>query len=172
MKPIALTDLVPRGATFKLASTDKEYRLRPVTLSDEKWMIETFGADLQDIFAKMKMLQVARIIFHQLEEQDKADFAQREVKIMNEEGVTITKKMGGAELLFWQIRGFDEKIELFKALMETIGVSRKMMDGFEAEAAAEAESDKKKVSQPTGQESSIASQPSTVGPLSIYGQEL
>ena len=173
MKPISLTDLIPRGATFKLASTEKEYRLRPVTLSDEKWMAETFGADLQDIFSQMRMLQVARIVFHQLEEEDKADFAQQSVTVMNEDGVNVTKKMGGPELLFWQIRGFDEKIEIFKALMQTIGVSRTMLDDFEKDAAKEiAEADKKKASPPTGPESSTDSQLSTDGPPSTSGPEL
>jgi len=172
MKPISLTDLVPRGSTFKLAATGKEYRLRPVSLSDEKWMGETFGNDLQTIFAQMKMLQVCRIVFHQLEESDKADFAQVEVTVMNEEGLNTTRKMGGPELMFWQIRGFEEKIEIFKALMETIGVSRGMIEGFEKDAAAEIAADKKKVSQPTGQESSTDSAPSTDGPQNTSGPEL
>lgn len=170
MKPIALKDLIPKASTFKLAATGKEYRLRPVNLADERWMAETFGDEINSIFSQMRMLQVCRILFHQLEEEDKSDFAQREVKVMNEEGLQTVRKMGGAELLFWQVQGLEEKVEIFKSLMETIGVSRQMVDRFEKEAAEELAQDKKKASRSTGQESSTGSAPSMAGPPSTSGR--
>ena len=146
MKPIKLEDLNPMGATFHLRSTGKEYRLRPVNLSDEKWLQETFGASLSSVFSEIKMLHIARIVFHQLEEEDKRDFLQREVKFINEEGVEIVQKKGGAELLFWLISGMEEKLEIFQALMQTIGISRSMME----DQVAESEEKKSLQSQPTG----------------------
>lgn len=170
MKPVSLKDLNPEGASFTLQSNGKTYRMRPVTLADEKWLIETFGADLQKIFAEMRMLQIARIVFHQLVEEDKADFAQVEVKVMNEEGLTTTRKMGGAELLFWQIRGLNEKVEIFQALMQTVGISREIQDGLGAEV--EDEEKKRLANQSIGQESSIDSAPSTGGQRNTSGPEL
>jgi hypothetical protein len=129
MKPIELKDLNPQGAEITLRKTGKTYRLRPVNLADEKWMAETFGNDLEKIFRDIQMVQIMRIVFHQLEHEDKVDFRQQDVEFMNEEGVTITKKIGGAELLFWMIEGMEEKIQIFQALMKTIGISRAMIDG-------------------------------------------
>lgn len=129
MKPVELKDLNPQGAQITLRKTGKTYRLRPVNLADEKWMAETFGNDLEKIFRDIHMVQIMRIVFHQLEHEDKADFCQQNVEFMNEEGVTITKKIGGAELLFWMIEGMEEKIQIFQALMQTIGISRAMIEG-------------------------------------------
>ena len=128
MKPIDLKDLNPQGAEITLRKTGKTYRLRPVNLADEKWMGETFGSDLEKIFRDINMVQIMRIVFHQMEHEDKADFRQQEVEFMNEEGVSLKKKIGGAELLFWMIEGMEEKLQIFQALMQTIGISRAMMD--------------------------------------------
>lgn len=163
MKPVNLSDLNPQGSSFTLSSTGKTYRLRPVNLADERWLAETFGSDLEEIFKEMKMLPIARIVFHQLEEDSKQDFRQIDVKIINEEGVEITKKMGGAELLFWQIRGMNEKIEIIQAMLETIGISRKMLDDFEQDISDEEK--KSQASRPTGQQSL------TDSPASMDGQQ-
>jgi hypothetical protein len=170
MKPVSLSDLNPQGSSFTLQSTGKTYRMRPVTLADEKWLAETFGTDLQKIFQEMRMLQVARIVFHQLVEEDKADFAQVEVTVMNEEGLQTKRKMGGAELLFWQIRGLNEKVEIFKALMETIGISREIQSGIDADVQDE---EKKRLeSLRTGPGSSIDLAQSTGGQPNTSGPEL
>lgn len=128
MNTIELKDLNPQGAEIKLRKTGKTYRLRPVNLADEKWMAETFGKELESVFRDIHMVKIMRIVFHQLEHEDKADFKQQDVEFMNEEGVTITKKIGGAELLFWMIEGMEEKIQIFQALMTTIGISKAMLE--------------------------------------------
>jgi len=128
MKPIDLKDLTPMGATITLKSTGKEYRLRPFTLADEKWLQETFGNDLEKIFREINMVQIARIAFHQMEDDDRRDFVQRDVTFINEDGEEKVVKRGGAELFFWMISGMEEKLQIFQALMHTIGISRAVID--------------------------------------------
>ena len=131
MKPLSLTDLKPEGSEFTLAKTGNTYKIRPLNLSDERWLQQTFGADLQKIFGEFNMIAICRIVFHQMEEDSKKDFAQQTVTFMNEEGVTTEKKLGGAELLFWFVSGWDEKLAIFKSLLKTIGVSRGVIEEFE-----------------------------------------
>ena len=157
IEEIKLEDLVPTGASFTLRKTGKTYRLNAISLGDEMWMQETFGEGLSAVFSKMKMKEVCRILFHQLVEEDKADFAATDVVFMNEEGETLRKRVGGAELLYIQVSGFAEKIEIFEALMQTLGCSRPVLEkltGVERE---------KKSLQPTGPESLTFSRMSTPG---------
>lgn len=189
MKAISLKDLNPQGSKFTLRQAEREFSLRPINLRDEKWLQATFGNRLNKIFTEMLMLEVCRIAFHQLEEEDKKFFAKKELTLTNEEGESVTETIGGYELLFWYVSGLDEKMELFQSLMETIGVSRKMQkaqaEKTPEEIAAEkadaerfaslsedeqlAELEKKRQ---TGPLFSIASPLSTDGPPSTSGAEL
>lgn len=161
MDTIRLEDIIPEGATFTLRKTGKTYRLNPVNLSDELWMSNTFGERLDDIFKNIRMKDICRIVFRLMDEDDKQDFAAKDVAFMNEEGETLEKRMGGAELLFVLVSGYAEKIEIFQALLTTIGVSRPMQEALE-EADAEGGEKKSQLKQ-TGQQPSTSSRMSTVG---------
>jgi hypothetical protein len=158
---IKLEDIVPQGATFTLSRTKKTYRLRPVSLADEIWLNKEFGAQIETIFREVRMREICRIVFHQLEEESKADFAKQTVTIMNEEGDKVSETKGGAELLFCLIAGFAEKMEIFNALLQTIGISRPMVEKLVAED--EKKSQASPEAQPTGLASSIPYRPSTDG---------
>lgn len=149
MEAIKLEDLVPEGSEFTLKKTGKTYRLKPITLHDELWLQKTFGDEIEKIFRQIRMKEVCRIVFHQLEEEDKEDFLSREVTFINEEGEKQSVKMGGAELLFALISGHAEKVKIFEALLRTIGISRPLMEKLEADTKAE-EAQKKTQDNPTG----------------------
>ena len=174
MKPISLKDIQPQGATFSLELTGKEYRLRPFTLRDDVWLRETFGEELKVIFDEMRMGPICRIVFHQMEEADKADFAQRKVTIMNEEGETVEDTMGGYHLLFSMISGWSEKTDIFLALMKTVGISKALIDPDDLMGkAAKAEGSEKKSQQKpksTGPSSSTGSRASTAGRPNTSGR--
>jgi hypothetical protein len=139
METIRLEDLIPEGAEITLKKTGKTYRLKPISLSDELWLNKTFGAELDSIFRQIKMKEVCRIVFHQLEDEDKEDFLARDVTIINEEGEKATHRIGGAELLFILISGYKEKLEIFEALLKTIGISRPVMEKLKQEETPETE---------------------------------
>ncbi len=160
MKEVRLEDIIPKAATFTLARTKKTYHLRPVSLADEVWLKTEFGDDLQKIFSEINMVAISRIVFRLLEDEDKAEFAQKTVTIMNEQGEKAEEKMGGASLLHALISGFAEKMAILQALLQTIGISRPVADAL-------VDVEKKKVREAvltaTGVGSSMLFPPSTDG---------
>lgn len=125
--PLKLEDIIPAPATFKLRLTDKTYRLRPVSLDDESWMNSTFGDKLGDILGKIEMRGVCRIVYRLMEDEDRESLSSRKVTLMNEAGEKVSETKGGVELLYCLISGHAEKMAVFEALLQTIGISRPMM---------------------------------------------
>jgi hypothetical protein len=156
MDAIQLEDLIPQGATFTLRKTEKTYRLNAVSLGDELWMNQQFGESLSDIFQNIRMKEICRIVFRLLDDEDKEDFAARDVTIMNELGEKVTNRIGGAELLFLMVSGFQEKIEIFEALLQTIGISRPILNKMKEEVGAPTKPEEKKTPQ-TGRTSLTSS---------------
>lgn len=117
-----LIDIIPTTGSFKLASTGKEYYLRPITLADEIWMKKTFGNKISEVFSTPDFDGIVRIVYHQL--LDKHDFTERTVEDYDENGSAITEKIGGYKLLALLTKGEQEKVSMIWALNETLGVSR------------------------------------------------
>lgn len=159
MEAIQLEDIVPQGASFHLKKTDKTYHLNPVMLSDELWMQQTFGAELEIILKEVRMKEICRIVFRLMTDEDKQDFLKKEVQFINEEGDSMTKSIGGAELLFLLVSGFNEKIAIFEALLRTIGVSRPIQDAL----TDVVEKKTQMKLEPIGHKSSTSSRPSMDG---------
>jgi hypothetical protein len=136
MKPIRLEDLIPQAASFTLKKTGNTYHLRPINLQDEIWLKKAFGDQIDVIFREVRMPEICRLVFHQLEDADKEEFLAKNVTIINEEGEKLTVRMGGAELLFASISGHAEKIKIFEAILQTIGVSRPMLEDASASTPA------------------------------------
>jgi hypothetical protein len=169
MNPIELEDIVPRPATFYLERTKKTYHLRAVSLEDELWMRRTFGDEIQNIFSQIQMEPICRIVFRQLEEKDKEDFLEQTVTLINEKGQKISETKGGSELLLCLICGFEEKIQIFKALMKTIGISRPILEQIGQTSKTQSPPEEKK--RHVGPKSSTSSRKSTVGRRSTSSRE-
>lgn len=159
MNEIKLEDIIPQGSSFTLKRTEKTYYLKPVSLADELWISQTFGDQLQEIMSQVKMKEICRIVFRLLEDDSKQEFRAKDVELINEEGESMTVRLGGAELLMCLVSGYGEKIQIIEALMDTLGASRPVRDKL-----TKAEEDQKKSQKPIGQKSSTSSQPSTDGP--------
>lgn len=128
---LKLEDICPEESTFKLKQTGKTYTLRPISLDDEMWLLREFPTNLQEIFNKGQMKEISRIVFHQLINSDKEDFLEKEVIYINEQGKKLTMRKGGADLLNAIILGPGEKMEVIKALVRCLGVSRPLIDDAE-----------------------------------------
>jgi len=165
MRPINLDEIIPQPATLKLKATDKIYHLRPLDLDDEAWLKARFGDQLNSIFSNIKIAEIAEIAFNQLEDTDKEDFVAQDVTIVDGKGEKHSIRLGGAQLLAKLIRGYDDKLAVFRSLIETIGISRPMFDGLVAEAEAQ---EKKSLTSPrnqlTGDGSLTPSPQNTGGP--------
>jgi hypothetical protein len=167
MESITLADLCPQPAEFTLKSTGKTYRLRPVSVGDQQWMLNKYGDKLQEIFAQIRTQEICTIVIHQLAAEHLEEFAAQDVQILIEEtGERTKKRLGGAELLKQMIQGVGEILEIFKALQKTIGMSQPVMEKIAA-AEAEKKSLTSQESPSTGERFSTSSPLNTAGPLTI-----
>lgn len=164
MEPLSLEDLIPTTGSFKLASTGKEYTLRPFTMADEIWLEKTYGGDgvIQKIFTDFDFLKIMRIAFNQLTDPQKEDFKVQSVKYIDDEGKEIEMTLGGYKLLYTLVAGFSEKLDVLKALTKTLGISRPAIEKMDEQIKAEEAEAKKKINS-TGAQSSILSDQSTDG---------
>jgi hypothetical protein len=162
---LKLEDLKPTDATFTVKHEgfkDHVFTIKKLTLRDEVWLQDTFKNDLQQIFRDINFREISRIIYHQLDEESKKLFKKQSVVYQNEDGDEITEQRGGYQLFFDIISGMEEKIKIFEALIEAIGLSRPL----QAKVAADAQKKSEDLtqSQTTGDISATSSVVSTVGP--------
>lgn len=132
MSDMKLEDMVPEQAEVILYPNGvaKHYMLRKVTLEDEAWMAKVFGqAKLQEMFANVEMHNIAKVIFHQLEQ--KADFLPREEKGYDDNGEEVIVRVTGPDLLMRAIVGKKHQLEILQALLKIIGASQPILDEAE-----------------------------------------
>lgn len=120
---VSLEDLEPEMGEFEIKELGKKFRLRPVSVRDEVWLFKRFGYGLQEVFDKMRLIQLVEFAFHQLVEEDKKFFEKQTVTFMNEEGVQEKVDIGGAELMMHYVCGPPEKLAISSALLKTLGFS-------------------------------------------------
>lgn len=127
-----LKQLTPKQSTIKLRAFKEPIKLRPITLSDEAWLDETYGeAGILSIFESMNMIEISRIVFRLICDKDKPRFKSREVQFILEDGSETTQTIGGVNLFMQSISGQQEKVAVFTALLENIGFSRPQIDQME-----------------------------------------
>lgn len=128
-KHIELEDLIPATGEFTLQATqDQIHKLRPITLQDQVWINDKFGDGnaLQKILEGTKLKELCQLIYHQL--VDKTPFTAKNVEEINDEGDSVRRKVTGPELLAQAIVSKTEQINVYKALLKTIGVSEPMIE--------------------------------------------
>ena len=120
-----LKDLVPKQSKLKLKAFKEPLTLKPITLRDEAWLSETYGdAGILKIFERVDLVEISRIVFRLLTNEDKLKFKNRDVTFILEDGTETTEHLGGINLLMQSISGHVEKTAVFTALLENIGFSR------------------------------------------------
>lgn len=142
-----LSQLKRKMGKFKLTSIEghegKEFRLRPFNLSDEAWLQQTFGDQITNIFEEVRMVEIGKIVWHQMLVEDKKFFKKRDIEFVDEEGYITSSEVGGLELLQQTITGWEDYASVVNALLDTIGMSRPEL--IENEGVEAQEGDKKKV---------------------------
>lgn len=120
-------DLIPKTGEFTLSQLPNHtIKLKPFSAADEIWLLDRFGGRLQEIFLKAKVREICEIAFHQME--DKTPFIKQEVDLVDEEGNVSKQSLGGVSLLMALILPKQELEPVIMALMQTIGVSRPMVE--------------------------------------------
>lgn len=160
---IELGDIRPEEAEVEIG--DKIYTLRKFGLDDESWLKNEFK-DHEHLFTdKMTTDQMCQLVYHQLKTEDKADFKQIDCTIIDDSGVEHKGKIGGWKLLRQKISGVNQKAQIMKALVHTLGISKplwdKLIDELEGAEDKKDLKDIKKKLKPTGRKSSTGSRTST-----------
>ena len=119
-----MEELKPQESSFKLASTGHTYHLRKLALSDEIWIKQNYGDKLHIVFDPISpdFEAICRIVYRQIDNRE--DFVLSEVTVVEEDGTTVTKKLGGYQLLAEAVVGQQEKLDLIAAFNECAGLSR------------------------------------------------
>lgn len=126
---LKINDIRPQASKFKLKYTGKEYRLRPMSFDDELWLHRQFGDQVEEIFKELKIEPICRIVYRLMENEDRSDFTERTVTIIDENGKKASDTLGGARLLMAMIiGGLEEKISIVQACLDTVGASRAVVD--------------------------------------------
>lgn len=166
MKPLTIEDMIPKQSSFTLrASGIHEWVLRPINAEDRMWLINTFGgqAGLNAVFEAPDWTGICRIAYRQLEQESKKALVAAKVVEIDEEGNEAEVLITGPRLLQRMVISFDDQEKILKAVLETIGLSEKVMLML-----AEDQDKKKETSAPSqrrraGVKSSTRSRVSTVG---------
>lgn len=120
-----LLELKPKHSKLKLKAIKQELILNPVTLADEAWMEEQYGAkQIAEIFEQVNIKEISRIVFRLLDNDSKRVFKKQTVEVIDENGDSHDVELGGLDLLRASIIGWQEKIALLNALLDNIGISR------------------------------------------------
>jgi len=151
---IDITTLIPQEAKIELYHDEKlkAYTLRPLTLRDEAWLKASFGDKIEVIFKEMQMDKIARVIFRLLVE--KADFASIQVDEYNDDGDSVSVKVTGPQRVMEAIRGQGHQVKVLQGLLETMGLSRPVMEELEKDSKVKKKVSPKKKSKRTGEISS------------------
>lgn|SRR3990167_4065428 len=132
-----LADMIPERAVFVIDG--KEYWLREVTLADHAWIQHTFGNQIEIIFKEQKMVEIGKIIYRLLE--DKSDFLPADISDFDDNGEAVKRRISGPERFLSRIKGPAKQLELFNALLKTIGISQPIMDELEKKTQSQIEAD-------------------------------
>ena len=145
-----LKELIPLDTKVKL--NGKEYELRKLNAEDEAWIQNIVGEGdaLQTALQKMDMSVISKILFRQL--KDKSDFLPIKEQGHDDDGNPVEVFVSGPKMVLRSIVGVEQKLEVYYAIMETIGVSRAQLDKLteqemkklEAKEKIEADEAKKK----------------------------
>lgn len=132
-QPVSLADLDPMPGEFFLKKTKKTYTIRPITIGDQKFLKHMFGDEdaIKAMFEGMDHEKLSKLVYFLMDQQGRKDFLSQEIEEINEEGIVATKTVSGPEALMNSIEYPSEFLEVFKALIKTIGISNAVIDKIE-----------------------------------------
>lgn len=139
---VRLEDLIPEKASFTLKATGGiEHTLRIPNIQDHAWMKQTFGGEITKVLESSDKMGMARVVYRLLE--NRSPFMATENEEIDDDGVYVKVRRTGWENFARAVVGHAEQIEVYKALMSTVGLSKPVIENLkkkveEAQAAEEA----------------------------------
>lgn len=110
MKPITLETLFPAHPVFPVKSKELEIHIRPPSLLDQNWIRQKYGStdNLQKIFTEKDWLEMCRVVYHQMSQEDRAHFPATKAHLIDDDGNEANVVLTGPELLLHSLTGMEE----------------------------------------------------------------
>ena len=127
MENFKITDLLPRKSSFELSIPNRTFNLRPCTPSD---LIElkTKGIDVEALMKNPVSEDICKVVLFLMEYNDAKEFKKIELKTINiDTGEEEVNKVGGYKLLIKFIASLKEQLEMFLALLTSMGFTEKVI---------------------------------------------
>lgn len=130
IKQLELKDIIPPKPFFFVKSKQKSYHLRLPTLEDQVWLNEKFGGPegIQKVLNTRDWPGVCRMVYRHMSNEGREDFLAQAVKIINDEGESVLRRMTGPEVLFCQLSGVDEAVKMLGAMIRAIMSSNPLIE--------------------------------------------
>jgi len=128
MESFKITDLLPRQAKFKLSIPNKVYNLRPCTPRD-LIKLKDMGIDIEEVMKNPISSDVCKVVLYLMEFSHAKEFKKVELKTINiETGEEEVETVGGYKLLLKFIASLKEQLEMFIALLNSMGFNEKIIE--------------------------------------------
>lgn len=163
-----LTDLVPHEVEFRISRCSEPLKLRACTLLDDVWALKKFGRYIEEVLTKPQIEEIIQICFRLLVYESQKQFEQIKVPGVDEEGRISQVTIGGAELLMHTLTGGSELEIVSKAVLESVGFSRPVIEDAEKEVLKKKSMTMEVQTQMVGNKSSTSSPMNTVGQASTF----
>lgn len=140
-----LDELIPEKVEWNVKYSNENneeseitFHFRPFNLEDESFLKREYGEKaLKDIFENMRMIEIARIAFRQLNIDSKKQLMKMKFVDIDEDGNEIEIAKKGPEKLSCLVVGLPEQLDLLKMLLRTRGISLPILDKLGKEIVEE-----------------------------------
>jgi len=128
MEKFKVTDLLPRKSTFDLSIPDKTFNLRPCTPQDLISLNE-MNIDIEEVMKNPISADVCKVVLYLMDFEDAKYFKKMELKTINiETGEEEISNVGGYKLFMKLVASLKEHLEMFLALLNSMGFNKKVID--------------------------------------------
>jgi hypothetical protein len=168
---IKLQHLVPRETEVTLAKFKEPLKVRSCTLADDVWSLNKYGRGIDEVLRKPKVEEIVAIFFRLMDLESQKLFVKQKITVIDDHGNEEHIELGGVNLLMACMQGGGELVLISKAILESVGFSRPVLDKAEEETLKKKSMTESR-SELDGKTSSTSSQASTVGPQTTSSPEL
>lgn len=121
-KEISLEDIFPDKPEF--TANGVTIKVRPPNIADQAWLKKNYSPErLHEILTTQEWLEIGKIIYYFMDEEERAKFPSTTATITNEEGDSVQRKLTGPEHLIQSVKNLSEGTGMLAALVKAISIS-------------------------------------------------
>jgi len=127
-----LEDIIPQKTNCILAD-EVEVHLRAYTVRDAQWATLRFGGEIgiTKMFVDKDINKIVELLYHMLEDEDKAKFQYEEKEGFDDDGKPVTITVTGPEKLLEHVRSLTDTASVLNSIMTCVGLSMPILDSFD-----------------------------------------